>query len=181
MEAGTRIETVENGKGNDRSVVTPVSPQLEQSTSLFLDTENQNLEIGISADITKDGITSNTNDQKEGIENGMPSNTVEDRSQSDMIELNNFQKTFLEPMRTDDDHSGRSNDFMEASACEVIELKSIESVARIIKEDFVLSSGAALLPHLSEVLTGGEDAYFINGQTWLGVADIDNNGIITSE
>ncbi|XP_022896952.1 probable protein phosphatase 2C BIPP2C1 isoform X1 [Olea europaea var. sylvestris] len=239
VEAGTRIETVEDGKGNYRSSVTPVSPQLELSTSLSRDTANQNLEIGMPAEINKDGNTSDTNavamfpfteaavdfssdskdqnseatvdssedskDKKEGTENGMPSNTVEVGSQSDMIEvmpisqlesepildkeadndsmeeaavaemnesvamLNNSQKSLLET-RTDDDHSVRNNDSIEAG-CEVTELKSIESVASRIKADFVLSSGAALLPHPSKVLTGGEDAYFISGQTWLGVAD----------
>ncbi|XP_019171469.1 PREDICTED: probable protein phosphatase 2C 71 isoform X2 [Ipomoea nil] len=35
----------------------------------------------------------------------------------------------------------------------------------------VLSSGAALLPHPSKALTGGEDAYFVTNQNWLGIAD----------
>ncbi|TQD74101.1 hypothetical protein C1H46_040385 [Malus baccata] len=34
-----------------------------------------------------------------------------------------------------------------------------------------LSSSAALLPHPSKALTGGEDAYFVGCQNWLGVAD----------
>lgn len=34
-----------------------------------------------------------------------------------------------------------------------------------------LSSGAAILPHPSKVLTGGEDAYFLACKNWLGVAD----------
>ncbi|XP_021900927.1 probable protein phosphatase 2C BIPP2C1 isoform X2 [Carica papaya] len=36
---------------------------------------------------------------------------------------------------------------------------------------FFLSSGAASLPQLSKVLAGGEDAYFVICQNWLGVAD----------
>ncbi|GMP39061.1 hypothetical protein CsSME_00010049 [Camellia sinensis var. sinensis] len=36
---------------------------------------------------------------------------------------------------------------------------------------YILSSGAYLLPHPSKASTGGEDAYFIVGQNWLGVAD----------
>ncbi|PKA49546.1 putative protein phosphatase 2C 71 [Apostasia shenzhenica] len=34
-----------------------------------------------------------------------------------------------------------------------------------------LSSGAALLPHPSKALTGGEDAYFVACRNWFGVAD----------
>ncbi|KAL2476906.1 putative protein phosphatase 2C BIPP2C1 [Forsythia ovata] len=204
MEAGTRIEIVEDGKGNDRSEVSPVSPQLELSMSLSPDTEDQNSEIGMPTEIIEDGNTSDTNvvatfplpeaaidfsadskdrnseatvdfsedskDQNLEAGNGMPSKTVEDGSQSDMIELNNSQKSLLEP-RTDDDHSVRNSDSVEASDCEVTELKSIESVVSRIKADFVLSSSAALLPHPSKVLTGAEDAYFISGQSWLGIAD----------
>uniref|UniRef100_A0A1D1YFP3 Protein phosphatase n=1 Tax=Anthurium amnicola TaxID=1678845 RepID=A0A1D1YFP3_9ARAE len=36
---------------------------------------------------------------------------------------------------------------------------------------YVLSSGAAMLPHPSKALTGGEDAYFVASKNWLGVAD----------
>ncbi|CAA6664441.1 unnamed protein product [Spirodela intermedia] len=39
------------------------------------------------------------------------------------------------------------------------------------KPRYVLSSGAAMLPHPSKALTGGEDAYFLACEGWLGVAD----------
>ncbi|KAJ7561699.1 hypothetical protein O6H91_03G038200 [Diphasiastrum complanatum] len=34
-----------------------------------------------------------------------------------------------------------------------------------------LSSGAAMLPHPNKVATGGEDAFFIEGSSWVGIAD----------
>ncbi|CAN6484741.1 unnamed protein product [Victoria cruziana] len=34
-----------------------------------------------------------------------------------------------------------------------------------------LSSGVAMLPHPSKALTGGEDAFFLSNDSWLGVAD----------
>ncbi|KAL4614741.1 hypothetical protein ACB092_07G075000 [Castanea dentata] len=55
-----------------------------------------------------------------------------------------------------------------------VELLSIESTSngeQISTEGLFLYSGAALLPHPSKALTGGEDAYFVDGQNWLGVAD----------
>lgn len=58
-----------------------------------------------------------------------------------------------------------------ASISEVVEVPSITKTP--IREEtsragFVLSSGAASLPHPSK---GGEDAYFVSCQSWLGVAD----------
>ncbi|KAK4564101.1 hypothetical protein RGQ29_006262 [Quercus rubra] len=55
-----------------------------------------------------------------------------------------------------------------------VELLSIESTLngeQISTAGLILYSGAALLPHPSKALTGGEDAYFVAGQNWLGVAD----------
>ncbi|KAL7119419.1 hypothetical protein ACP275_02G061900 [Erythranthe tilingii] len=66
------------------------------------------------------------------------------------------------PEITEADDKAQSDDSVEESAT---------TSREIISTEFVLSSGAALLPHPSKVLTGGEDAYFIAGQTWLGVAD----------
>ncbi|KAL9174591.1 hypothetical protein ABFS82_02G061300 [Erythranthe guttata] len=78
------------------------------------------------------------------------------------------------PEITEADDEAPSDDSIEESLHEVAELKPTESATtsrEIVSTEFVLSSGAALLPHPSKVLTGGEDAYFITGQTWLGVAD----------
>ncbi|XP_031127049.1 probable protein phosphatase 2C 62 isoform X3 [Ipomoea triloba] len=62
----------------------------------------------------------------------------------------------------------------EASGCGMVEVES--TVASITSKgiqtaQLVLSSGAALLPHPSKALTGGEDAYFVTNQNWLGIAD----------
>ncbi|CAI9765356.1 unnamed protein product [Fraxinus pennsylvanica] len=138
---GVRRKTVEHGSQSDMIEVMPVSPQLEAEPILDEEADNEFME----------------------------ESAVADRNESLMM-FNNSQKSLLEP-RTDNDHSVKNSDIEEASDCEVTQLKSVESVANRIKADFVLSSGAALLPHPSKVLTGGEDAYFINGQTWLGVAD----------
>ncbi|KAH0460387.1 hypothetical protein IEQ34_011050 [Dendrobium chrysotoxum] len=67
------------------------------------------------------------------------------------------------------------------------ETKQIDEVAKIAEMDqyssirsrievasvpqLSLSSGAALFPHPSKVLTGGEDAYFVACKNWFGVAD----------
>ncbi|KAF0911184.1 hypothetical protein E2562_007962 [Oryza meyeriana var. granulata] len=63
----------------------------------------------------------------------------------------------------------------EQAICEVtrgnksLEMKSSDRMASV--PTLILASGAAMLPHPSKVLTGGEDAYFIACDGWFGVAD----------
>ncbi|XP_015893518.3 probable protein phosphatase 2C BIPP2C1 isoform X1 [Ziziphus jujuba] len=66
------------------------------------------------------------------------------------------------------------NDVAGLSIPEVVEINSIAGTACRVEAStarFVLSSGVALLPHSSKALTGGENAYFVACQNWLGVAD----------
>ncbi|CAN6318700.1 unnamed protein product [Urochloa humidicola] len=51
------------------------------------------------------------------------------------------------------------------------EVKDSDRMVEIAQSTLTLSSGAAILPHPSKVATGGEDAYFIAGNGWFGVAD----------
>nr|CAB3499813.1 unnamed protein product [Digitaria exilis] len=53
----------------------------------------------------------------------------------------------------------------------ISEVKDSERMVEIAQSTLVLSSGAAMLPHPSKVATGGEDACFIAGNGWFGVAD----------
>lgn len=83
------------------------------------------------------------------------------------------RKSILVSVSTKDDDNV-NGDIMESPGNQVMEMEPTEVSIKsqeIQMTDFVLSSGAALLPHPSKVLTGGEDAYFVTGQTWLGVAD----------
>lgn len=83
------------------------------------------------------------------------------------------RKSILVSVSTEDDDNV-NGDIMESSGNQVMEMEPTEVSIKsqeIQMTDFVLSSGAAVLPHPSKVLTGGEDAYFVTGQTWLGVAD----------
>ncbi|KAL6649375.1 hypothetical protein ACP70R_013599 [Stipagrostis hirtigluma subsp. patula] len=50
-------------------------------------------------------------------------------------------------------------------------VKSSDRMTSVTVSPLVLASGAAMLPHPSKVLTGGEDAYFIGCDGWFGVAD----------
>ncbi|KAI3996375.1 hypothetical protein MKX01_026843 [Papaver californicum] len=52
-----------------------------------------------------------------------------------------------------------------------IPLTSSREIPAVSTPGLVLSSSAAMLPHPSKALSGGEDAFFIKCQRWLGVAD----------
>ncbi|XP_051183287.1 probable protein phosphatase 2C BIPP2C1 [Lolium perenne] len=61
---------------------------------------------------------------------------------------------------------------MEEVTCEVASgVKSSDRMDSVAVSKLVLASGAAMLPHPSKVLTGGEDAYFVACDGWFGVAD----------
>lgn len=78
----------------------------------------------------------------------------------------------LEAETTEEDV--QSCDAIEESGTKAVELKLVETTLNgeeILMTGLALSSGAALLPHPSKALTGGEDAYFVAFQNWFGVAD----------
>ncbi|PIN07039.1 Serine/threonine protein phosphatase [Handroanthus impetiginosus] len=141
---GTSNEISEYESEHDTVQLTTVSPQLKAEPML------------VEESVTDDVRQSREDDGAENLK-----------------ELNNTpQNVIVESESTEADDEAQRGD--EASIHEVKELKSSASVT--IREetaatDFVLSSGAALLPHPSKALTGGEDAYFIAGRTWIGVAD----------
>ncbi|PRQ20264.1 putative protein-serine/threonine phosphatase [Rosa chinensis] len=60
-----------------------------------------------------------------------------------------------------------------ASTPRIVELHTVEGAEGedIAAPLLLLSTGAALLPHPSKALTGGEDACFVASGNWLGVAD----------
>uniref|UniRef100_J3LKW0 Protein phosphatase n=1 Tax=Oryza brachyantha TaxID=4533 RepID=J3LKW0_ORYBR len=72
---------------------------------------------------------------------------------------------------------GVHNPHKEQSICEVargnksLEVKRSDRMSSVGLPTLIVSSGAAMLPHPSKVLTGGEDAYFIACNGWFGVAD----------
>ncbi|XP_050260396.1 probable protein phosphatase 2C 62 isoform X3 [Quercus robur] len=70
-----------------------------------------------------------------------------------------------------DAHESNVAQLTNPKAVELISIESTPNGEQISTAGLVLYSGAALLPHPSKALTGGEDAYFVAGQNWLGVAD----------
>ncbi|OVA03109.1 Protein phosphatase 2C (PP2C)-like domain [Macleaya cordata] len=76
------------------------------------------------------------------------------------------------------DGDSRNNGSVEDTSSRVVEFQDIDiplspktEMTAISTPGLVLYSGAAMLPHPSKALSGGEDAFFIACQNWLGVAD----------
>ncbi|CAI9103997.1 OLC1v1002599C1 [Oldenlandia corymbosa var. corymbosa] len=108
---------------------------------------------------------------EEPIENGAPSFAIDASSQLSKINQDESILAVEEHMAIDD---SESNDHLEASQTDLVELESPPAPLdskEIPIEELLLTSGAAVLPYPSKALTGGEDAYFISGKNWLGVAD----------
>ncbi|CAH9084716.1 unnamed protein product [Cuscuta epithymum] len=72
---------------------------------------------------------------------------------------------------SDGEYNAYDDDSIEPT--EVVSSGQVESLTNkaIQTTELVLSSGAALFPHPSKAFTGGEDAYFMTDQNWLGIAD----------
>ncbi|XP_073122319.1 uncharacterized protein [Henckelia pumila] len=140
-----RNEIAEDGNESGIIQLMPMSPQLE--TGQTIDEES----------VSDDGEECRDTDKAESLK------LLDDIP----------QKSVLVSESTEDDDTV-NGDIVESSGNHVVEMEPTEVAIKsqeIQVTDFVLSSGAALLPHPSKVLTGGEDAYFVSGQTWLGIAD----------
>ncbi|KAI8554894.1 hypothetical protein RHMOL_Rhmol05G0132300 [Rhododendron molle] len=71
-------------------------------------------------------------------------------------------------------NDARKSDFVDVSDHGAEESELTVAAANreeISSTGYFLSSGASLLPHPSQALTGGDDAYFVAGKNWLGVVD----------
>ncbi|KAM0910259.1 hypothetical protein ACQ4PT_014255 [Festuca glaucescens] len=103
-----------------------------------------------------DGSTTQSQDSDTDVETESSSSSVEDH---------------------DTGYNGVHVPRMEEVTCEVArenntsEVKSSDRMDSVAASKLVLASGAAMLPHPSKVLTGGEDAYFVACDGWFGVAD----------
>ncbi|XP_042478778.1 probable protein phosphatase 2C 71 isoform X2 [Macadamia integrifolia] len=112
----------------------------------------------------------NASDNVEGFNTGeecLEKNVVESAMPRDIATSSNF-------MVEDTKGAVHSKDQAEASwAVELPGVETTQSSSREIASStggLFLSSGAAMLPHPSKALTGGEDAFFIT-KNWVGVAD----------
>ncbi|KAF7129342.1 hypothetical protein RHSIM_Rhsim10G0056600 [Rhododendron simsii] len=71
-------------------------------------------------------------------------------------------------------NDAQKSDFVDLPGHAAVESETTVTTANteeISSAGYFLSSGASLLPHPSKASTGGEDAYFVAGKNWLGVAD----------
>uniref|UniRef100_A0A5B7BXY9 Protein phosphatase n=1 Tax=Davidia involucrata TaxID=16924 RepID=A0A5B7BXY9_DAVIN len=144
VEAGMEYVTDKDSDEGDVIEAMPMSSPLEAEPILDEETSHDTLEESVEAD----------------------------RIESSVMLIDSSPNSILGVERTDGD--ARSSDLVEVSNHGEVDLKFAEDAVdreEILTAGFFLSSGAALLPHPSKALTGGEDAYFVACQNWLGVAD----------
>ncbi|KAI3885466.1 hypothetical protein MKX03_036358 [Papaver bracteatum] len=109
-------------------------------------------------------------------------NTLEELGETntvqDAVEIEDIEPVVI--LHTDSSNEGDSENNATSEATSLgavksqdteIPLTSSTEIPVVSTPGLVLSSSAAMLPHPSKALSGGEDAFFIKCQRWLGVAD----------
>ncbi|XP_008782121.2 probable protein phosphatase 2C 62 isoform X2 [Phoenix dactylifera] len=119
----------------------PAPSEVDSMESILEDTEASEVSNAMDADLDVD-VESNSS----SIEDQAKKNTVERSMVGQIMEMT-------------EQNNGSA------------EVAGPNSVTPISAPSLSLSSGAAILPHPSKALTGGEDAYFVACKNWFGVAD----------
>ncbi|KVH93456.1 Protein phosphatase 2C (PP2C)-like protein, partial [Cynara cardunculus var. scolymus] len=162
-----------------------IKPTTQVSDIEVQDTIGQNLDDGIVQVIDEDASKSCIKNverssyqletqpvQDEGVNHNMLEQCAEtDPLGSSILLKQGTCSSLLEAERIEDMVS--SSELVEASEDSATVLAT---EAKVIREEiyltgYFLSSGAALLEHPSKALTGGDDAYFVAGSKWLGMAN----------
>ncbi|KAK6156899.1 hypothetical protein DH2020_011147 [Rehmannia glutinosa] len=178
LPAGMQSLIIQNSIESDVNEAEVDFPPTEAASNLSIDAEAQASEIveyESEGDLTQLMTVSTQLEVDSMLDEETGTGTVEEDDGAESLKvLNNMSEDLiLGSERTDVDENVQSGEILEASEHESTLPESTESATKsqeILMTNFILSSGA-VLPHPSKVLTGGEDAYFIAGQTWLGVAD----------
>lgn len=92
---------------------------------------------------------------------GCVSSSLEDGGKNDTV-ITSLTSSATESVQ-------KANEILEVEAPQRVTALSVATSLSVPM--LSLSSGAAILPHPSKALTGGEDAYFVACENWFGVAD----------
>ncbi|KAI3715783.1 hypothetical protein L6452_22770 [Arctium lappa] len=168
-----------------QSTPSEIMPTTQVSDIEIQDTIGQNLHDGILQVIDEDASESCIKNverschlletqpiQDEGVNHNMLEQCAEiDPLGSSILLKQDTRSSLLEAERLEDKVS--SSELAEASEDSATLLAT---EAKVIREEiyltgYFLSSGAALLEHPFKALTGGDDAYFVAGSKWLGIAN----------
>uniref|UniRef100_A0A0E0K9Y2 Protein phosphatase n=1 Tax=Oryza punctata TaxID=4537 RepID=A0A0E0K9Y2_ORYPU len=111
------------------------------------------METSLDDSEASDGST--TQDSDTDVETESSGSSIEEQDEGYRVHIPHTEQAICEVARGNKSLEARSSDRMSSVALPTL----------------ILASGAAMLPHPSKVLTGGEDAYFIACDGWFGVAD----------
>ncbi|KAL9993163.1 putative protein-serine/threonine phosphatase [Helianthus debilis subsp. tardiflorus] len=167
------LQLVSNDKTEENEIadVMPAEPILEEE-----DATGQNLDDEISQVMNEDAEPSPHELESHLVQDeGVKDNMLEQRDESDAVEssillIKDAHDLLPEAERTEDVvDSSELAEVSEVTAFLLAAEAEVEREEIYLTDDFLLS-GAALLEHPSKALTGGDDAYFVAGSKWLGVA-----------
>ncbi|KAJ0743919.1 putative protein-serine/threonine phosphatase [Helianthus annuus] len=170
------LQLVSNDKTEENEIadVMPAEPILEE--------ENLDDEISqVMNEDAGDGYIEDVEPSPHELESllvqdeGVKDNMLAQRDESDAVEssillIKDAHDLLPEAERTEDVvDSSELAEVSEVTAFLLAAEAEVEREEIYLTDDFLLS-GAALLEHPSKALTGGDDAYFVAGSKWLGVA-----------
>ncbi|KAF6149185.1 hypothetical protein GIB67_026041 [Kingdonia uniflora] len=140
---------------------TELDPVFDEESSHSIVEEHGETNIFPNSEMVEE-ITTSSNLREESID-GQSRETV-----ATVSRLLDFQETKTV--------EGQSRETGKVTVSRLLDFQETKTVSPemnmgISTRQFVLSSGAASLPHPSKALTGGEDAFFIACRNWFGVAD----------
>ncbi|XP_050127308.1 uncharacterized protein LOC126604198 isoform X1 [Malus sylvestris] len=170
--ASTNIVTGGSSGGGQETITTTTTTtdKTQVSNDIHVQAE-ENAVDAVSVTISNNATSGGGEETTTTITTTATTTTTSDETQVSPVLAENAPYTNPEDEFTE---GKATTDVSGISTSRIVEFNTVEGASDgedVSAAVLQLSSSAALLPHPSKALTGGEDAYFVGCQNWLGVAD----------
>ncbi|KAM0977195.1 hypothetical protein ACFX13_020338 [Malus domestica] len=171
--ASTNIVTGGSSGGGQETITTTTTTtdKTQVSNDIHVQAE-ENAVDAVSVTISNNATSGGGEETTTTITTTATTTTTSDETQVSPVLAENAPYTNPEDEFTEG--KADTTDVSGISTSRIVEFNTVEGASDgedVSAAVLQLSSSAALLPHPSKALTGGEDAYFVGCQNWLGVAD----------
>ncbi|CAN6678665.1 unnamed protein product [Malus baccata var. baccata] len=171
--ASTNIVTGgSSGGGQETTTTTRTTTDETQVSNDIHAQAEENAVDAVSVTISNNATSGGGEETTTTITTTATTTTTSDETQVSPVLAENAPSTNPEDEFTEG--KADTTDVSGISTSRIVEFNTVEGASDgedVSAAVLQLSSSAALLPHPSKALTGGEDAYFVGCQNWLGVAD----------
>ncbi|KAM0972255.1 hypothetical protein ACFX2H_019786 [Malus domestica] len=171
--ASTNIVTGGSSGGGQETITTTTTTTDETQVSNDIHVQaEKNAVDAVSVTISNNATSGGGEETTTTITTTATTTTTSDETQVSPVLAENAPYTNPEDEFTEG--KADTTDVSGISTSRIVEFNTVEGASDgedVSAAVLQLSSSAALLPHPSKALTGGEDAYFVGCQNWLGVAD----------